>query len=79
MWHVWMMGNPKKISRPWWDDNFKVDMGGCWLDSRGSEQGQVAGLCEYGNELWGVSLNVGHRLTEEVLASEDGICFLGIS
>jgi hypothetical protein len=51
-----------------WEDNIKMDFqevgrGKSWrLDGVGSGQGQMAGTCEYGEELPG-SINVGNFLT----------------
>jgi hypothetical protein len=50
-----------------WEDNIKMDLhevgGGCGeLDGAGLGYGQVAGTCEYGNELSG-SINAGNFLT----------------
>jgi hypothetical protein len=53
------LGRPRRR----WEDNIKRDLqevgGGCgdWM-----ERAQVAGTCEYGNELWG-SINAGNFLT----------------
>ena len=47
------LGRPRRR----WENNIKTDiqeMGGGWrLDGVGSGLGQVAGTCEYGNELSG--------------------------
>ncbi len=38
----------------WDEDGSSGSRKGLWgLDGFGSEQGQVAGACEYSNELWG--------------------------
>jgi hypothetical protein len=57
------LGRPRRR----WEDNIKMhfqEVGGCcgdWME-RAQDKGQVAGTCEYGNELSG-SINAGNFLT----------------
>jgi hypothetical protein len=84
--HRVLVGKPegkRPLGRPRhrWEDNIKTDLqevgGGSWrLDGVGSGQGQVAGVCGYGEE-FSSSINTGNFLTSckvYYLASQEGLC-----
>ena len=56
--HRVLVGKPegkRPLGRPRrrWEDNIKMDLQEVGLDGVGSGWGQMAGTCEYGNELSG--------------------------
>ena len=61
--HKVFVGKPEGRRQRWrprhrWEDNIKMDLQevgrGLWgLDGVGLGYGQLAGACEYGDELWG--------------------------